>query len=154
MPVRGRRSANANPKGPGWRKVRRGDLSQTSNGNTAYRAPHRSQRLRHGEAVAIGVALDTLYSHLMFGLDRHDALSAIQALLDLHLPIYDPALASHCVFEGLEEFRQHLGGRLTLTMLKGVGQVHTVHQVDQSVMEQAIEWLSKIHQSQSVSAAL
>ena len=110
-------------------------------------------RLRHGEAVAIGVALDTLYSHLMFGLDRHDALSAIQALLDLHLPIYDTALASNTVFEGLEEFRQHLGGRLTLTMLKGVGLVHTVHQVDQSVMEQAIDWLSKIHECQSVTAA-
>ena len=111
------------------------------------------RRLRVGEAVAIGVALDTLYSHLMFGLDRHDALSAIQALLDLHLPIYDTALASNTVFEGLEEFRQHLGGRLTLTMLKGVGLVHTVHQVDQSVMEQAIDWLSKIHECQSVTAA-
>jgi len=111
-------------------------------------------RLRHGEAVSIGVALDTLYSHLMFGLDRQDALSAVQALLDLHLPIYDSALASNTVFEGLEEFRQHLGGRLTLTMLKGVGQVHTVHQVDQSVMEQAIGWLANIHQSQSVAAAM
>jgi 3-dehydroquinate synthase len=74
--------------------------------------------------------------------------------MDLHLPIYDSALATDAVFEGLEEFRQHLGGRLTLTMLKGVGQVHTVHQVDRSVMERAIEWLSKIHQSQSVTAAL
>lgn len=109
-----------------------------------------SYRLRHGEAVAIGVALDTLYSHLKFGMDRQDALSAVEALLDLHLPIYDPALASNAVFEGLEEFRQHLGGRLTLTMLKGVGQVHTAHEVDQKVMEQAIDWLSQIHASACV----
>jgi 3-dehydroquinate synthase len=101
-------------------------------------------RLRHGEAVSIGVALDTLYSHLMFGLDRQDALSTVNALLDLHLPIYDSSLASSKVFEGLEEFRQHLGGRLTLTMLKGVGQVHTVHEVNRSVMEQAIDWLCKL----------
>jgi 3-dehydroquinate synthase len=105
-------------------------------------------RLRHGEAVSIGVALDTLYSHLQFGLDRHDALSAVQALLDLHLPVYDSALESNTVFEGLEEFRQHLGGRLTLTMLKGLGHVQTVHEVNQQVMEQAIDWLSDIHAKQ------
>ena len=105
-------------------------------------------RLRHGEAVSIGVALDTLYSHLQFGLDRHDALSAVQALLDLHLPVYDSALESNTVFEGLEEFRQHLGGRLTLTMLKSLGHVQTVHEVNQPVMEQAIHWLSDIHAKQ------
>jgi 3-dehydroquinate synthase len=94
------------------------------------------------------VALDTLYSHLQFGLDRHDALSAVQALLDLHLPVYDSALESNTVFEGLEEFRQHLGGRLTLTMLKSLGHVQTVHEVNQPVMEQAIHWLSDIHAKQ------
>jgi hypothetical protein len=31
-----------------------------------------------------------------------------------------------------------------LTMLKGVGQVHTVHEVNRSVMEQAIDWLCKL----------
>jgi 3-dehydroquinate synthase len=106
-------------------------------------------QLRHGEAVSIGVALDTLYSHLMFGLDRQDALNAVQALLDLHLPIYDPALATNTVFEGLEEFRQHLGGRLTLTMLKGLGNVHVVHDVDRTVMEESIRWLSRINASQT-----
>ena len=106
-------------------------------------------RLRHGEAVSIGVALDTLYSHLMFGLDRQDALSAVDALIDLHLPIYDSALESTAVFEGLEEFRQHLGGRLTLTMLKGVGSIHTVHEIDRSMMERSIRWLAKIHADRS-----
>jgi len=109
-------------------------------------------RLRHGEAVSIGVALDTLYSHLMFGLDRQDALSAVQSLLDLHLPIYDSALGTSAVFEGLEEFRQHLGGRLTLTMLKSVGHVHTVHEVDRNVMEKSIEWLRKIHDQARIGA--
>jgi 3-dehydroquinate synthase len=109
-------------------------------------------QLRHGEAVSIGVALDTLYSHLMFGFDRQDALNAVQALIDLHLPIYHAALESTAVFEGLEEFRQHLGGRLTLTMLKGVGNVHTIHQVDRKRMEQAIQWLEKIHADRSAVA--
>ena len=101
-------------------------------------------RLRHGEAVSIGVALDTLYSHLMFGLDRSDAIGAVNALVDLQLPIYDSALESRSVFDGLEEFRQHLGGRLTLTMLKSVGQSVSVHEVDRSKMEQAISWLKEL----------
>jgi 3-dehydroquinate synthase len=101
-------------------------------------------RLRHGEAVSIGVALDTLYSHLMFGFDRSDAIGAVNALIDLQLPIYDSALESQSVFDGLEEFRQHLGGRLTLTMLKSVGQSVSVHEVDRSKMEQAIAWLKEL----------
>lgn len=102
-------------------------------------------RLRHGEAVSIGVALDTLYSHLKFGLDRSDAVSAVQALIDMQLPIYDPMLESSLVFDGLEEFRQHLGGRLTLTMLRSVGQSLSVHEVDREKMQQAIEWLQEFH---------
>jgi len=90
---------------------------------------------------------------LKFGLDRQDALGAVQALLDLQLPIYDSALEEGTVFEGLEEFRQHLGGRLTLTMLKGVGNVHTVHEVDRAAMQQAIDWLGHIHASQTTRIA-
>lgn len=102
--------------------------------------------LRHGEAVSIGVALDTLYSHLVLGLDRSDAMHAVQALLDLGLPIYDPHLESRQIFDGLEEFRQHLGGRLTLTMLRGVGSAVSVHEVDNLAMAQAIGMLQTIHE--------
>jgi 3-dehydroquinate synthase len=45
--------------------------------------------------------------------------------------------------DGLEEFRQHLGGRLTLTMLTGVGQPIDVHQVDSQRMKDAIALLSR-----------
>jgi 3-dehydroquinate synthase len=102
--------------------------------------------LRHGEAVSIGVALDTLYSHLVLGLDRTDAMNAVQALLALGLPIYDPYLESRLIFDGLEEFRQHLGGRLTLTMLRGVGSAVSVHEVDNQAMEKAVGMLREIHE--------
>ena len=42
------------------------------------------------------------------------------------------------LFEGLEEFRQHLGGRLTLTMLRGLGDPIEVHDVDRGAMLRAI----------------
>lgn len=100
--------------------------------------------LRHGEAVAIGVALDTLYSHLRLGLDRTDALQALRALHDLGLPVHHPLLEGEGIFAGLEEFRQHLGGRLTLTMLRGVGVPVSVHEVDKAAMVEAIGMLRAI----------
>lgn len=110
--------------------------------------------LRHGEAVAIGVALDTLYSHLVLGLDRSDANHAVQALLDLGLPIYNPHLESECIFDGLEEFRQHLGGRLTLTMIRGVGSAVSVHEVDRAAMEQAIARLRTLQEESDARRSL
>ncbi len=88
-------------------------------------------QLRHGEAVAIGVALDTLYSTRALGLPRDVADRVIRCLVDLGFTLGHPALRDEAaLLEGLEEFRQHLGGRLTLTMLKGAGDPVDVHEVD------------------------
>ncbi len=96
--------------------------------------------LRHGEAVAIGVAVDTIYSSLVHGFPREDAQRVLRALVDLGLTLDHPVLhETWTLFRGLEEFRQHLGGRLTLTMLSSVGHKLDVHQVDKPKMLQAIE---------------
>ena len=95
--------------------------------------------LRHGEAVGIGVAVDTVYSSLMHGLEARDAVRVLHTLSRLGLPLDHAALNDTAgLFAGLEEFRQHLGGRLTLTMLRGIGDPIEVHEVDQSVMREAI----------------
>ena len=107
---------------------------------SAHKLEHLTNfRLRHGEAVSIGVALDTVYSHLVHGLDLSDVQRTLKVLSDLGLPLFDNELAEQAIFDGLEEFRQHLGGRLTVTMLKAVGQSIHVHQIDQSAMRRAIE---------------
>jgi 3-dehydroquinate synthase len=99
-------------------------------------------RLRHGEAVAIGVALDTIYSTLALGLARDVADRVLRCLVDLGFNLGHKALAdTQPLFEGLEEFRQHLGGQLTLTMLRGIGEPVDVHEVDDALMRQAIEQL-------------
>lgn len=96
--------------------------------------------LRHGEAVAIGVAVDTVYSALALGLPMDDAHRVLRCLADLGLPLDHPALhETEPLFDGLEEFRQHLGGRLTLTMLRGIGEATEVHEIDYDLMRQAIE---------------
>lgn len=95
--------------------------------------------LRHGEAVAIGVAIDSVYSSLAHGLSAEHADAIIDCLDTLGLLLYHPSLTDvDELFNGLEEFRQHLGGRLTLTMLRDVGDPVDAHEVDQDLMRQAI----------------
>ncbi|NQV25543.1 MAG: 3-dehydroquinate synthase [Rhodopirellula sp.] len=96
--------------------------------------------LRHGEAVGIGVAVDTVYSSLVHGLPESDADRVLKCLAEMGLPLDHPALhETDELFAGLEEFRQHLGGRLTITMLEAVGRPIDVHQIDEAKMRRAIE---------------
>lgn len=96
--------------------------------------------LRHGEAVAIGVAVDTVYSSLKHGLSQADAVRVLNCLEQLGLLFKHPALQqTEELFQGLEEFRQHLGGRLTVTMLDGIGQPINVHTIDHEQMKVAID---------------
>jgi 3-dehydroquinate synthase len=100
--------------------------------------------VRHGEAVAIGVAIDTIYSSLALGLATEKAEQVIQCLLDLGFSFDCPKLKeTAALFAGLEEFRQHLGGRLTVTMLEDFGRPIDVHEIDHALMRQAIEMIAK-----------
>jgi len=100
--------------------------------------------LRHGEAVAIGVAIDTVYSALVHGLPGDDAHRVLACLRRLGFQLVHPALDDvEAVFQGLEEFRQHLGGRLTLTMISQIGQPLEVHAVDRQQMEAAVAQVTR-----------
>ncbi|MHB8971449.1 MAG: 3-dehydroquinate synthase [Pirellulaceae bacterium] len=107
--------------------------------------------LRHGEAVAICVAVDTVYSSLVHGLPATEAHRVLSCLRRLGFHLYHPALDEiEVVFRGLEEFRQHLGGRLTLTMLTGIGQAIEVHEVDLEQMCVALGQVAEFANSQGV----
>ena len=96
--------------------------------------------LRHGEAVAIGVAIDTVYSSLELGLDDSITQQVLGCLAKLGFQLSDPSLGDvEILFDGLEEFRQHLGGRLTLTMLSDLGKPLEVHSVNRDKMLKPIE---------------
>ena len=97
--------------------------------------------LRHGEAVAIGMALDSGYSVEAGLLDERDH-AAIVGLLDrLGLPVWHDALRDPALVAGLAEFREHLGGELCLTMLEGVGRPIEVHAVRDELLSRAIDRL-------------
>ncbi len=104
-------------------------------------------RLRHGEAVAIGIALDTVYS-VKVGFLSGDALARVLSLLEkLGFRLWDDTLrlagpdGRPLVLDGLAEFREHLGGDLTVMLLRKIGQGVEIHQIQEDVMISAIDWL-------------
>lgn len=102
--------------------------------------------LRHGEAVAIGMLLDARYAERA-GFLTAEVLTRISKLLGaLGLPRTHPALSVEgegalSVMRGLEEFREHLGGRLTITLLSGIGRGFEVNSIDERTMLESIAWL-------------
>lgn len=103
--------------------------------------------LRHGEAVAIGMALDARYS-VEIGLLGEEAFAAIASLLEaLGLPIFCDALLEEArdgrrvVLDGLREFREHLGGDLAVTLLAGIGQGIEAREIREDAMLRAIRLL-------------
>jgi len=42
------------------------------------------------------------------------------------------------ILRGLEDFREHLGGELTVTYPQGIGARHEIHKVEMALMEQAM----------------
>ena len=103
--------------------------------------------VRHGEAVAIGIALDARYS-VLAGLLPHGQDERIVVLLEtLGLRIWHPALENKdsggelAVLKGLLEFQEHLGGELTITLLKELGVGHEVHEMDPNLVRQSLDWL-------------
>jgi len=128
----------------------------------AHRLEHlSSHRLRHGEAVAIGMALDSTYSWLTGSLAEADWHRIIDLLLALRLPVFTEELGAHLdapnhewsVMRGLEEFREHLGGRLTVMLLGGIGRAFDVHEIETAGMIRSIEVLKRVHEAGSSQAA-
>jgi 3-dehydroquinate synthase len=106
-------------------------------------------RLRHGEAVALGIALDTLYSSAAGLLAPAEAERVLALLARLSLPRWDAGLeladaaGRPAVLDGLAEFREHLGGELTVTLLAGIGRGVEVHEMPEPRVRGALDELRR-----------
>jgi 3-dehydroquinate synthase len=103
--------------------------------------------LRHGEAVAIGIALDTRYSVLAGLLEPGEDSRVRNVLERLGFTLWHAACdvrrpdGERLLLAGLEEFREHLGGELSVTLLKEIGAGVEAHSMDPGLIDRAIEWL-------------
>lgn len=110
-----------------------------------------SFKIGHGDAVAIGLSVDLTYAAHV-GLVKQKTTDRILNLLEkLEFPLYNDLLfkisdqGKRVILEGLEEFREHLGGELTITLIQGIGEGIEVHAMDQSAIIKAVEDLQKLH---------
>jgi len=118
---------------------------------SAHKLEHLSNyRLRHGEAVAIGIVLDCIYSNLIGTLDNSVLDRVIDVIGALGFSLWERELGEQTsagdmkIILGLEEFREHLGGILTFTLLRDVGIAFDAHEYDVDIYIQALLTLEKI----------
>jgi 3-dehydroquinate synthase len=103
--------------------------------------------VNHGEAVAIGVALDTRYSVMTGLLGEGEDERILRLLKHLGFTLWHDALKQRdargrlSLLQGLADFREHLGGELTITLLAGIGRGVEVHEMDAELIGRCIAWL-------------
>lgn len=133
-----------------------GDPFETGNSRPldfGHWAAHKMEQLTrfelsHADAVSVGVALDTVYSWKSGRLPEADAMRVLRTLQAIQLPTWHQALdyrdndGSRQVYRGLEEFREHLGGELTLLLLRQIGIGEDVHSMDTGLLDECIDWLA------------
>ncbi len=108
-------------------------------------------QLRHGEAVAIGMALDATYSYVMGFLSEAAWRRILRLLFTLGFALCVAKLAEYldrpgherCVLRGLAEFREHLGGRLTVTLLRDIGRGFEVNDMNVPMVIESIAILRR-----------
>lgn len=102
-------------------------------------------RLRHGEAVALGMALDTIYSVKVGYLPAGQGERMLDLLEGIGFALWDEAMderdvqGNYLVLNGIREFQEHLGGLLHVTLLRGeLGQRFEVNEMDLEQLKASI----------------
>ena len=101
--------------------------------------------LRHGEAVAKGIALDLVYSKLIGFISAEILDEILKVMVDIGFDLSIPVSGDEEMQEllkGIQEFREHLGGELTITLINGIGQKVDVHKIDIELMKNAVNSLN------------
>jgi 3-dehydroquinate synthase len=117
---------------------------------SAHKLEHLTKHeVGHGEAVAIGIALDARYSVATGLLAAGEDERIVRLLETLGFTLWHDALEARnaqgrlAVLQGLANFQEHLGGELTVTLLAGIGRGIEVHEIDTHTVAQCIDWLEQ-----------
>ena len=108
-------------------------------------------RIGHGDAVAIGLAVDLLYAARIGLVKEVTAKRIIELIERLGFTTYDPILHevddqdTSVIVKGLDEFREHLGGELTITLIQGIGEGVEVHAMDKMHIKSSLDELRERH---------
>jgi 3-dehydroquinate synthase len=117
---------------------------------SAHKLEHLTQNeVNHGEAVAIGIALDTRYSVMAGLLTEGEDERVVRVLKQLGFALWHDALRQKnakgqlALLQGLADFQEHLGGELTITLLADIGRGIEVHEMNAERVNCCIDWLQQ-----------
>jgi 3-dehydroquinate synthase len=113
--------------------------------------PLSNYKINHGYAVAIGICADVAYCAEL-GMIPAGVRDRIVALFEaLGFATYNALLhsqsstGSFTILDGLQEFREHLGGVLTITLITEIGKGLEVHEMDPALILRSLNWLKDRH---------
>lgn len=110
-------------------------------------------RVRHGEAVAIGIALDSTYSFLQGRISEAELRRIINLMKTLGFDLFAPELQGDTLIEGLREFQEHLGGQLTIMLLEQLGKGIEVHEMDEELIRRSVDLLQSFQEKSDLIAS-
>jgi len=93
------------------------------------------------------MAVDLVYSVKKGILEEATARRVLKLIRRIGFDTFHPGLLAEgrtgepVILEGLEEFREHLGGELTVTLVTKIGQKLEVHEMDRGLILDALEEL-------------
>jgi 3-dehydroquinate synthase len=104
-------------------------------------------QIGHGQAVSVGIALDSYYAMRQGLITADEFERIIAALTTCGLPVWADQLRERtpegvlALLDGLHQFREHLGGVLNVTLPKGIGSKVEVHQIHADLIEEGLSEL-------------
>jgi 3-dehydroquinate synthase len=102
--------------------------------------------IRHGEAVAVGIALDSIYSMNIGMLSLTDLMDILHLLRNVGFVLYFECLdETEKLLVGIAEFREHLGGKLTIMLLESIGKGVEVHEIQKTQLVHSLQMLKNFH---------
>jgi 3-dehydroquinate synthase len=93
------------------------------------------------------MAVDLIYARNAGWLKSSDCERILDLMRRIGFPQYDAELdrrdstGEWAVWRGLEDFREHLGGELTITMVTAIGSKIEIHQMERNRVAAAVDEL-------------
>ncbi|MDP2643302.1 MAG: 3-dehydroquinate synthase [Desulfobacterales bacterium] len=105
--------------------------------------------ISHGQAVSIGMAMDCFYAFGLGLLSEKECDAIMDAFKESGLRIWSELLEQRTstgdleILKGIDDFQEHLGGELNVTLPDGIGKKVEIHQIDPVRVGEAISCLKR-----------
>ncbi|NCC51830.1 MAG: 3-dehydroquinate synthase [Spartobacteria bacterium] len=103
--------------------------------------------ITHGLAVAVGIMIDSYYAMRKGWIQPGEFEQIKKAFTECGFRLWHEVLARRMgdgrleLLQGIQMFREHLGGRLCVTFPDGLGALREEHALEEALIEEAVEYL-------------